>query len=68
MTKLPVLDDCTRDANVIGYASSEAEAAEVFMSYHRERMDADDFAELAKPAFAYRTDNAVSAPCYEPLF
>lgn len=66
MTKIAVLDDNTRDANVIGYAASEAEAAEIFMAYMKERMDADDFAELARPTFYHRSETSVVSPAYEP--
>lgn len=67
-SKIPVLDDCTKDAHVIGYASSEAEAADVYMSYMRDRMDPDDFATLERPAFAYRSETSVASPAYEPVF
>lgn len=68
MTKVAVLDDNTRDADVIGFAADENEAADVFMAYMASRMEGDDFAELDRPVFAYRIDNAVVAPCFEPLF
>lgn len=67
-TKIAVLDDCTRDANVIGYAASTDEAAAVFMAYMQDRMDADDFAALTRPAFAYRSETSVTSPAFEPLF
>lgn len=67
-TKIAVLDDCTRTANVIGHAASENEASDVFMAYMKERMDADDFATLARPTFAYRSETSVVSPAYEPLF
>jgi len=67
-SKIPVLDDCTKDAYVIGYASSEAEAADVYMSYMRDRMDSDDFATLERPAFAYRSETSATSPAYEPVF
>lgn len=66
--KIAVLDDNTRDANVIGYAANETEAADVFMAYMKDRMDADDFATLARPDFHYRSETSVVSPAYEPLF
>lgn len=67
MTKIAVLDDNTADANVIGYAADETEAAEIFLDYHRERMSIADFAELQLPAFAYRSQTSVASPAFEPL-
>lgn len=67
MTTIAVLDDNTRDANVIGYASNEVEAAEVYRSYHAERMTADEIEDLIIPTFAYRSDTSVVSPAYEPL-
>lgn len=66
--KIAVLDDDTRDANVIGYATSEGEAADVFMAYMKDRMDADDFAALKRPDFYYRSETSVVSPAYEPMF
>jgi len=66
--KIAVLDDCTRTANVIGYASTEEEAAEIFMRYMKERMDDDDFANLQRPQFAYRSETSVASPAFEPIF
>lgn len=66
-TKIAVLDDNTRDANVIGYATDEQEAAMIFAAYMQERMEADDFAALTIPAFAYRMDTSVVSPAFEPL-
>lgn len=68
MEKIAVLDDNTRDADVIGFAGSEIEAADVFMAYMKERMDPEDFADLARPNFAYRMETSVTSPAYEPLF
>lgn len=67
MAQVAVLDDNTRDANVIGYASNQAEAADVYRAYCAERMDADDLADLTIPTFAYRTTTSVASPAYEPL-
>lgn len=66
--KVAVLDDNTRDANVIGEAETEEQAADVFMAYMRDRMDAQDFADLKRPAFAYRVSTSVISPAFEPLF
>lgn len=66
--KIAVLDDCTRTADVIGYAETEAEAADVFMAYMQERMDAEDFAALQRPAFYYRSETSVASPAFEPMF
>jgi len=63
-----VLDDCTRDADVIGYATTADEAAEVFMAYMRDRMNAEDFAALSRPAFAYRMTTSAASPAFEPLW
>jgi len=67
-TRIAVLDDCTRTANVIGYALTEEEAAEVFMAYMKDRMGEDDFACLQRPAFAYRSETNVTSPAFEPIF
>lgn len=67
MSKIAVLDDNTRDANVIGYASTEIEAAEVYRSYHAERMTADEMEDMVIPTFAYRGDNSAVVPSFEPL-
>lgn len=68
MTQIAVLDDNTADANVIGYASDADSAAEVFMAYMADRMDAADYADLARPDFTCRTDTSVVSPAFEPLF
>jgi len=67
-TKIAVLDDCTRTANIIGHAATENEAADVFMAYMKDRMDAEDFAGLARPEFVYRSETSVVSPAFEPLF
>lgn len=66
--KIAVLDDCTRDADIIGYAENEAEAEAIYMAYMKERMDEEDFSTLAKPDFAYRSQTSVVSPAYEPIF
>jgi len=66
MTKIAVLDDNTRAAFVIGYATTAEEAAEVFKAYMSERMDAEAFAELEIPAFYYRIGTSVISPAFEP--
>lgn len=58
--KLPVLDDATRDAHVIGYAATVEEAAEVFKGYMAERMEPEDFAEMVTPAFYLRGVESLS--------
>jgi len=76
MAQIPVLDDNTRDAMVIGHAETAEEAATVWSNYSRERMDAQDFADLTIPLFAYRNpiglDAGIAADCpegaFEPLF
>ena len=67
-TQIAVLDDNTRDANVIGYAANETDAADVFMAYMRDRMDDESFAELKRPQFHYRSETSVVSPAYEPMF
>lgn len=59
-SKLPVLDDATRDAHVIGYAETAEEAGEVFKAYMAERMEPEDLAELAVPAFYRRSVESLS--------
>lgn len=66
--QIAVLDDCTRDANIIGYAKNEAEAADVFMAYMQERMAPDDFATLHRPTYTHRHETSVVSPAFEPLF
>lgn len=66
MTKIAVLDDNIRDANVIGYAGSADEAADVYMAYMQERMDAEDFAELKRPVFYHRSETSVISPAFDP--
>jgi len=68
MTKIAVLDDCTKTADVIGYAESAEEAADVFMAYMRERMEVEDFSTLARPMFIYRSETSVASPAFEPVF
>jgi hypothetical protein len=68
MTKISVLDDNTRDATIIGFAANETEASEIFMAYMKDRMDADDFANMEVPAFAHRHETSVASPAFEPLF
>ena len=72
MTKIAVLDDNTRDATVIGFAANAKEAALIYSAYMADRMDADDFAELTIPDFAFRnpTDLApeLHAECSEGAF
>lgn len=68
MPKISVLDDCTRDAHVIGEAANVEEAADVFMAYMRERMEPDDFAGLERPNFEWRRETAVASPAFEPLW
>lgn len=76
MATIAVLDDNTRDAAVIGHAANPAGAADVFMAYMRERMEADDFASLERPTFAFRNpldlDKGLRDECadgaFEPLF
>lgn len=68
MDRIAVLDDCTKTANVIGYVSSEEDAADTFMAYMQERMDADDFATLRRPTFVYRAETSVASPAFEPMF
>lgn len=67
-TKIAVLDDNTIDANIIGYAANENEAADVFMAYMKDRMEADDFSNLSTPDFAFRSETSVVSPAFEPLF
>jgi hypothetical protein len=66
--QIAVLDDCTNTADVIGYASTEDQAADVFMAYMKERMSTEDFAELARPAFYYRDQTSVASPAFEPMW
>lgn len=66
--KIAVLDDCTRTADVIGYAATAEEAADVFMAYVQERSDPEDFATIERPTFAYRFTTSVASPAFEPLF
>jgi hypothetical protein len=65
--KIAVLDDCTRTADVIGYAETAEEAADIFMACMKERMDAVDFASLQRPVYAYRMSTSVVSPAFEPL-
>lgn len=68
MTRIAVLDDNTRDASVIGHADTAEQAADVFMAYMKDRMEADDFAELERPTFEYRMETSVASPAFEPMF
>lgn len=68
MTKIAVLDDCTKTADVIGYAASESEAADVFMAVMKDRMGAEDFAALERPTFAWRRETSVVSPAFEPIW
>jgi hypothetical protein len=65
--KIAVLDDCTRTSSVIGYASTPEEAADVFMAYMRDRMEADDFATLGRPTFVWRRETSAASPAWEPI-
>ena len=65
--RIAVLDDNTRDAFVIGHASTVEEAADVFMAYMADHMDAADFAELQRPQFVRRMTTSVVSPAFEPL-
>lgn len=67
MAMIAVLDDNTKDADVIGYANNEAEAANVFMAYVKARMDPEDFEEMERPAFVFRSETSVASPAFEPL-
>lgn len=55
MNQLPVLDDNTRDAIVIGYAADADEAARVYAGYMAEREITGDDEQPARPAFARRS-------------
>lgn len=72
MTTIAVLDDNTRDANVIGKAETADQAADVFMAYMGERMTADDFADLERPSFARRSadtlDKGLRDECADGAF
>lgn len=65
--KIAVLDDNTRDANVIGYAETAEEAAVVWRAYMSERAYLAEGETLEVPAFARRIDGAAVVPSFEPL-
>jgi len=65
--QIAVLDDSTKTAYVIGFASTAEQAADIFMAYFKDRMNAEDFAELKCPQFAYRMSTSVASPAFEPL-
>ncbi|MTK63030.1 MAG: hypothetical protein F8N15_00410 [Methanobacterium sp.] len=54
MSKSPVLDDCTRTANIIGTATTAEEAAKVYQSYFAARTPLGDGESLTVPAYQYR--------------
>ena len=65
---IAVLDDNTKTADVIGYATTSAQAAEVYRAYMAERAVLDDGEEIKVPTFAYRDSTSVASPAFEPLW
>ncbi|ODN69580.1 hypothetical protein [Methylobrevis pamukkalensis] len=54
MTSYPVLNDATRDARIVGYATTPDEAAGIYMAAIRAEMDPEDYAGIIPPTFAHR--------------
>jgi hypothetical protein len=78
MTKHPVLDDCTRDASIIGHADSPEAAADVYRTYMADRAILGEGETLQVPTFAWRNPHGadfreigadeISAGFYEPIW
>lgn len=68
MKRYPVLDDYTRSAEIIGYATSAGAALRVYMRYMRDRMDSTDFSEMELPRFVYLSgsSSAIGIAAWEP--
>jgi hypothetical protein len=71
MKNIAVLEDNTRTAEIIGYAATAEQAADVYMTYLSGGMDPEDFATIKAPVFVRRWPGDTAAGdqyAWEPMF